>query len=152
MSYQKSIKRDKTDALFSELVRERADWKCEYGQSAYCGHGEKRFDGHSHEKQTLHCSHLFGRRSQGVRWHPMNAFSHCLLCHRHLEENPPIFALWASERLGGDYDKLMILANKPTKFTKFGKEILHKHYLKERKRLKELRKNGEIGRLEFYLP
>jgi hypothetical protein len=75
MSYNKSIKRDKTDIVFSELVRERAAWKCEYGDSAYCERGHKSFDNHSHDKQTLHCSHLFGRRSKGVRWHPLNALA-----------------------------------------------------------------------------
>jgi hypothetical protein len=69
-----------------------------------------------------------------------------------LEENPALFAQWAQEQLGDDYDKLMVLANKPTKFSKYDKEILHKHYLSERKRLKELRKNGEKGRIEFCLP
>ena len=107
----------------------------------------------SSDKQVLHCSHLFGRRGKGTRWHPLNGFSHCHECHRYLEENPVIFAEWARRELGeANYDRLRILANKPTKMTKFDKEFIHKHYLQERKRLKSLREQGETGRIEFSLP
>lgn len=149
-NYRGGIKRTKYDALFSELIRERANWRCEYGQNSHCNYGHRDFRGDSH---TLHCSHLFGRRSQGVRVHPDNAFSHCLSCHQYLGENPALFAEWATEQLGSQkYDRLRLLANKPTKFSTFDKELVHKHYLKESKRMASLRSDGEIGRLEFYLP
>ena len=141
-SYRNKIKRDKTDDLLSKLIRERVNWVCEY-----CG---KDF---SHNKGGLHHSHLYGRRSKGTRWHPQNGFAHCHDCHRHLGENPPEFARWAEGRLGKQtFEMLRLLANKPTKFSKFDKEILHKNYLKERKRLRELRAQGDTGRLEFFLP
>lgn len=41
------------------------------------------------------------------------------------------------------------MANKPTKIVEYEKETIHKHYLKERKRMRELRKQGETGRIEF---
>lgn len=139
--YRKTIKRDKTDILFSELVRERVNWICEY-----CGRD------FSHNKGAVHCSHLFGRRAKSVRWHPQNAFCHCYDCHRKLEENPVTFAEWAREKLGQQaYDKLRVLANKPMKWTKWDKEYLHKHYLAERKRQKKLRMDGDVGRVDFDL-
>lgn len=149
-NFRGGIKRTKYDILFSELVRERADWKCEYGQNTHCNNGHRDF---RDDGQTLHCSHLFGRRSQGIRTHPNNAFAHCLSCHQFLEENPVIFAEWAREQLGDDlYDRMRYLANKVTKLTKFDKEIIHKHYLSEKKRIKKLRDDGTMGRIEFYLP
>lgn len=149
-NFRGGIRRTKYDILFSELVRERANWRCEYGQSSHCYCGQRNFRGDSH---TLHCSHLFGRRSQGVRAHPDNAFSHCLECHQYLGENPVIFTEWATMQLGSHkYDRLRLRANKPTKFSTFDKEIIHKHYLSERKRMRNLRVEGETGRIEFCLP
>ena len=53
------IKRDKTDQLFSFLVRMRVNYTCQY-----CG---RNF---LHDTGKAHCSHIYGRRSKGVRWHP----------------------------------------------------------------------------------
>jgi len=141
-NFRGGIKRDKTDALFSELVRERANWVCEYSGEDF-----------SHNHHGLHCSHLFGRRAKGTRWHPLNAFAHSQNSHRHLEENPAVFAEWARKKLGeANYDRVRILFHKPTKFSAFDKEIIHKHYLSERKRMRKLRAEGEMGRIEFCLP
>ncbi len=133
------IKRDKYDLLFSWLVRERADWNCEY-----CNRNFR------HDPHGLHCSHLFGRRAQSVRLHPQNAFAHCMGRHRELGENPVDFAEWAKGQLGEQrYNVVWIQANKPTKFTAYDREIMHKHYLSERRRLLAMRKQGVTGRLEF---
>jgi hypothetical protein len=50
------------------------------------------------------------------------------------------------------FERINLLANKPTKFSLFDKEIMHKHYLKEKKRMLSLRADGETGRIEFNLP
>ena len=55
MSWGKGIRRDKYDELFSYLVRERADFTCEYCNRSF-----------RHDPHGLHCSHLFGRRAQSV--------------------------------------------------------------------------------------
>jgi hypothetical protein len=138
------IKRTKYDKLFSELVRERADWICE---NPGC---KKDF---KHNRGGLHNAHIFGRRRQGTRIHPDNAFAHCAGCHQKLESEPITMAELARAWLGEDrYNRLILLANKPTKMTTFDKEIIHKHYLKEKKRLLALRKDGVQGRIEFTLP
>jgi hypothetical protein len=90
---------------------------------------------------------------KSVRLHPWNAFAHCRDCHGWLGEHPVEFAEWAREALGQSrYDRLRLMANKPTKFTKADKEHIHKHYLGERKRILALRAAGEFWRLEFCLP
>lgn len=132
------IKRDKTDQLFSFLVRMRVNYTCQY-----CG---RNF---LHDTGKAHCSHIYGRRSKGVRWHPLNALCHCYSCHGKLGENPPLFTQHAREVLGEDYEKLMRLANKPTKFSAFDKEIIHKHLLVEKKKMLECRAGGHEGRIDF---
>lgn len=133
------IKRDKFDEVFSFLVRERADWRCER-----CGRCFK------HDHGRLHCSHIFGRAKASIRIHRDNALAHCGFCHEHLEQHPIEFAEHAREKLGQHrYDRLRVMAGKPTKFTDYEKELLHKHYLAEKRRLLALRRAGRTGRLEF---
>ena len=84
------IKRDKFDDVFSKFIRTRAKWFCEK-----CG---KYFP--EGNRAGLHCSHMFGRRNITVRYHPDNAFSHCVYCHKYLSENPVEFAQWAEKILG----------------------------------------------------
>lgn len=58
-----ALKRDKHDIVFSQLVRERANYECDY-----CG---RQF---RHEPSKLHCSHFKSRRHKSTRYHPFNAF------------------------------------------------------------------------------
>jgi hypothetical protein len=137
------IRRDKYDALFSELVRMRANWTCER-----CGvhYGEEA-------KGELDCSHVYGRRNKSVRVHPDNALCACRNCHQHLGENPIDHAELVKKIIGRErYERLTLLANKPTKFTTFDREVIHTHYLDEKKRMRALRRNGVRTRIEFTLP
>lgn len=141
-NWRGGIKRDKTDIIFSHLIRERANWICEYCLVDF-----------SHNHGALHCSHVYGRRMKGLRWHPLNAFAHCLGCHEKLEQNPLLFASWVRTKLSElEYRKLELMGGKATKITAFEKELIHKHYLKEKKRIHALRMKGGNGRLEFTLP
>jgi hypothetical protein len=134
--YKKGIKRDKYDTLFSELIRERANWICQGCRIDF-----------SHDHHSLHCSHIYGRRKQSVRLHPLNALALCHNCHRYLGENPTQFTELVIKILGeSNYDKLTYLANK---VGKPDKEYLHKHYLAERKRINALRMDGISGLIEF---
>lgn len=142
MSWRGSIKRDKTDILFSWLVRERADWICEH-----CRLELRESPG------RLHCSHVYTRGKKSIRYHPLNAFAHCLNCHDYLGKNPLVFAEWVKGRLSDqDYERLKYLASRPTRFTKWDKEMIHSHYKEEKQRLQRLRREGARGRLEFHLP
>lgn len=91
------MKIDKKDRLFSLLVRERANWKCEC-----CGKQYER------GAQGLHCSHFVSRRYRGLRWHPQNAAAHCFGCHQRLGGNPLDFAEWIKNHVGEKtYDWLL---------------------------------------------
>lgn len=133
------IKRDKLDAVFSDLVRERADWTCEY-----CGRN------YSDRRQGLHCSHLFGRRHKSTRHHPDNAFAHCYGCHQRLGANPAVFVRWAESRLGlTRFEWLMERHQQIVTRTKAEQAELYQHLKSERKRILNMRAQGVTGRLEF---
>ena len=139
MSWRGGIVRDKTDIVFSFLVRERVDWCCERCRKDF-----------RHNIGELHCSHIFGRAKKGVRVNPLNAFAHCQGCHEYLEQHPVDFAEWAKGLMGENrYDKLRLLAGKTTKYSEFDKSIIHKHFLAEKKRMLKMRADGHQGRIDF---
>ena len=99
------IKRNATDALFSDLVRERANWRCERCLTQY----EKPAPG-------LHCSHFYGRGGKSTRWDFDNANALCFKCHTYLGSNPHEYRVWKLRQLGQRlYDRLVLRANTPTK-------------------------------------
>ncbi|MGK0705148.1 hypothetical protein ACSFCW_16950 [Yokenella regensburgei] len=137
-----ALKRDKFDAVFSELVRERADWQCDY-----CG---RYFH---HERQKLHCSHFKSRRHKSTRYHPYNAFAHCIGCHRKLEEDPYEFTAHAEITYGEMTIACVVrLASSVTRLNDEMKAELYQHMKNELRRLQELRAQGVTGRIDFTLP
>ena len=95
------IKRDKADILFSNYVRELANWKC-----AKCGTQYKR------KSQGLHASHFFGRRAESTRFDLDNVCPHCFACHQFLGSNPNEFVEWKKKQLGQKrYDELVVKHN-----------------------------------------
>ena len=71
------IKRDATDAVFSEVVRWRDEWTC------------KR----CHEQilpptSRIQCAHIFSRGKKSTRWDLENAFTLCVGCHIKLDQEP----------------------------------------------------------------
>lgn len=135
-----SLKRDKLDAVFSDLVRERSNWDCDYCNKNY-----------AHNHGGLHCSHIMGRRHTATRWHPHNAVAHCIGCHRKLGENPIIFADWAKVFVGAEEIALVkqLAWDAKIKISKSEKEELYQHYKLEKVRLQGLRNEGDQRRLEF---
>ena len=141
------MKRDKHDALFSQLVRERANWRCES-----CG---KIYPEGS--RQGLHCSHFFTRSRKSVRWHPLNAAAHCYSCHTRLGGSPIDFADWIRDYLSRWHsdlcgDRLVSDSRKLVRWRKADLEELYSEMKKELSRMEELRRQGETGRLDFALP
>ena len=113
------MKRDKTDAIFSDLIRARAGWACER-----CG---KEYGGRS---MGLHCSHLVGRAHRLLRWHPLNAVAHCFGCHKQLGGDPIAFTDWICKHLGEErVDFLRERKQLKAKITKADKEAIHKRLL-----------------------
>lgn len=99
------IKRTKADALFSDYIRELADYKCEYCQNEF----EKK-------DRRLHCSHFWSRRNRSVRFDRENAASLCFSCHQKMGENPAQHTAFFLKRLGQDkFDALEVRARIPRK-------------------------------------
>ncbi|MFS1539808.1 MAG: hypothetical protein ACL7BU_15220 [Candidatus Phlomobacter fragariae] len=71
-----ALRRDRHDAVFSELIRESTNWIYDY-----CG---RYFQ---NECAKLDCSHFKSRRYKFTCYHPCNSFSHCIGCHRQLGED-----------------------------------------------------------------
>jgi hypothetical protein len=137
------IKRTALDAVFSNLVRERADYTCQV-----CG---KEFPGGKGNSPGLHASHFFGRRGQSTRFHGDNVYAHCFSCHQRLGGNPHEFSTWVKGQLGETrYDELVLRANAPLKRTKAERKEMLEHfkaqlaYIERRRREK-----GETGLVEF---
>ena len=136
----KRIKEYRLDALFSKLVRERADYTCE------------RCFRNFREEGKLDCSHLYGRRMRSVRFDPSNAVAHCTTCHRWLTERPVEFAEWIVGHLGeGEADRLRTRAHAPVKRSRGEVKDLFDVMQSELARLESLRLNGRQGRIEFSL-
>ncbi|EJQ4806634.1 hypothetical protein NX236_003484 [Salmonella enterica] len=137
-----ALKRDKFDDVFSQLVRERTDWQCDY-----CGRS------FHHERQKLHCSHFKSRRHKATISHPYNAFAHCVGCHRKLEEDPYEFTAHAEIVYGEmTIERVARLACVPVRLKTWQMDELYQHMKNELKRLQELRAHGVTGRIDFTLP
>lgn len=137
-----ALKKDKLDTVFSLLVRERSEWKCEN-----CGRD------FSANRASLHCSHINGRRHNSTRWHPYNALAHCVGCHRNLGGEPVQFTRHAEYEYGEmTVEQVARAALHPMKIKPWQKEEIYQHYKQELARLKQLRINGIAGRIEFSAP
>jgi len=113
-----ALKREACDAHFSDCVRARANWSCEY-----CG---KQFGGRD---PGLHCAHIHGRRHNSVRWSMDNAVSLCSYHHRYFGENPTEFFLWLEDYLGrGHLEMLLEKKNRIFKGAKHVKKEISDHY------------------------
>ena len=134
------MKRTKLDKVFSDLVRERAEFTCERCGKYYpVGH-----------RQGLDCSHFYGRRHRSTRWHPDNAFAHCRGCHQYLASNPAIFDKFARDSLGDTrYDWLMERHNQTVKYTKADLEDIYQHLKAQLTYLQRRRSQGERGYIDF---
>ncbi len=137
------MKRDKFDAAFSDLVRERADWTCEACHKYYP-------EGH---RSGLECSHFFTRSRKSTRWHPHNAAAHCTKCHFNLGGNPIEFSDWIRNHLGSRKSAELISANHAlVRWRKKDKEELYAQMKSELLRMRHLRSEGVRGRIDFDLP
>jgi hypothetical protein len=132
-------KKDTLDAVFSWLIRERADWTCEK-----CG---KNF---RHDAGKLHCSHFYSRRHQSVRFSPLNAAAHCVSCHWQFGHAPIEFGAWIRTHLGiRKENELVQRKGWLMKRTPADKAELLEKMRETKAWMQEQRDNGATGRLEF---
>mgnify|MGYP001185038900 CR=1 FL=1 len=94
------IKRNKTDALFSDIVRARAGYICERCKRDF-----------NHDHQKFDCSHFYSRKNVRVRWNFLNASALCRGCHIYFGEHPYEHTEFMKAKLGKDFDRLTIEAN-----------------------------------------
>lgn len=134
------IKRDRIDSVFSELVRERANWSCE-NCGRYFSEGNR---------YGIHCSHLAGRRRSSLRHHPLGAVAHCRGCHQKLGEDPIGFCEWIKNHFSeDDYQRFLERKNRIVKLTKRDKDELYQWLKDQLKIMKGLRAKGHTGYLQF---
>jgi hypothetical protein len=67
----KRTKIDPADKYFSEYIRKKANWKCEYCKKDY-----------SDNHQGLHCSHYWSRIHESTRYDPDNCMALCFYHHQ----------------------------------------------------------------------
>ena len=135
-----AIRRDPLDAVFSDLVRERADWTCEKCETQF---PDRKGAG-------LHASHYWGRRNRSVRWHGMNVWAHCFACHMNLGGNPHEFKSWVFKQLGEpNYDELTLRANSVRKYTKADRKEMRAHFKEQLADIRRRRADGEQGYINF---
>jgi len=126
-----TLKRTKADKLFSQFIRERAEWVCERCH-VDC------VDNHGY----LDCSHFHSRAKKSVRFDPDNAAALCKKCHDYIGKNIIDHEMFFFKRLGlNGLNALSVRAGTPQKVDENlicqGLEIM----------LEELRKKDEtIGK------
>lgn len=142
------IKITNPDKWFSLCVRERSDWTCQHCGKKY--EPEYTVDGLP-KAQGLHCSHFIGRGNWSVRHEPLNAEAHCYGCHAKFEGDPDYFTNWMQGRLGSLYEILIEKKNDLMigKQARREQDEIAAHYKAEFERMRKLRDNGKVGRINF---
>lgn len=101
--WQHKVKRRKTDALFSQFIRERSHWLCEYCSKDFKG-----------RPGALHCSHYYGRGRESVRFDPDNCMALCAYHHHYLghSDHHDMYKIIMEKKLGKrGFDLLTLRAN-----------------------------------------
>ena len=117
----------KLDKAWSELVKHKAGWKCEY-----CG-----------KRDYLNSHHIYSRSKKSTRWHVQNGICLCVGHHTFsstfsAHKTPLEFVQWLFKYKGKDYiERLEIRANTVSKIHKFEKELLLKELLKDIEKWKQ---------------
>ena len=116
------IKRDKVDSLFSKLIRERDQYRC-----------QRCFTQHDKSSTGLHCSHFFGRGNNATRFSPNNCIALCFACHSQWEGlKPSVYREFMIDKLGAKkYIELEERARSTVKCGKAEKELIYQ-YMKEK--------------------
>ena len=84
------VKIRKVDTMFSNLIRERDDWRCRA-----CGGKSKNY---KNNRRGLHCSHYYSRARENTRFDLDNCISLCTYHHNQ----------WGHGDKRGNYTEYMI--------------------------------------------
>ena len=97
------MKRDKTDALFSRLIKLLSGGYCKRCKN-YLGV----------KSRGLHCAHLFSRGKRSTRFEREAATALCYGCHSYLDHHPLEKTEFFMELLGAErYAELELQSNTP---------------------------------------
>jgi len=138
------MKRDKFDAVVSDIVRNRADWTCEC-----CGIVSE--DGRAKKKdRAVHGSHFTSRGAGNIARYDTDAIAcHCGKCHAYLGERPYEHSAWFVKTYGeGLLEIIKEKHSRTHKMTKGDKADMYSHYKSELARVLKLRKEGVTGYIE----
>ena len=112
-----AIKLDAADTWCSKVVRQKANYTCEFSGKS---------DG------RMECCHIYGRRAKSVRWSLDNLVCLSHYQHRYFTENPTEFTQWLETYLGkGHMDMLLEKKNVLMPTTKQLRKDIAKHYRDE---------------------
>lgn len=127
------IKLNPTDTVFSQCIRERANWTCERCGKVY-----------TPPTRALHCSHFHSRGKWGTRFDPDNCEALCYGCHSHMGGNPALHRERILEKLGEELYQILQEKSQSTELGRMAKrqeKEIRKHY---RKQLDVIKNGGEL--------
>lgn len=134
------IKRDATDAAFSDAVREAADWTCQRCMRPFP----------ERKGQDIHCSHFFSRKYLSTRWFPDNAASLCASCHSIVSDDHHEHVRLFERLLGSTrYQWLIERKQKIVRYRDADKKAIREHFKAQVEHFKIQRRNGATGCLEL---
>lgn len=84
-----AIKRNATDAYFSDIVRIKAKWIC-----------ERCYRDFSNNKNLFDCAHYISRGNHRTRWNFDNVLALCRGCHDYFGKNPDDHTQFMMKKLG----------------------------------------------------
>lgn len=109
------IKRDFTDALFSDLIRWRDNWSCKRCHAQILP-----------PTSRMQCAHIFSRGKKSTRWDLENAIALCVGCHIDLDKNPDEKYDLYIKMYGQDkFDKLKMRSKIPKRITPYDKSLIN---------------------------
>lgn len=133
------MKRDATDAVFSDLIREAYDWTC---QRCLRPFPERK-------GRDVHASHFYSRQFHSTRWFVDNAVCLCATCHDHVGKHPDDHADFFRKHLGPvRYDMLRARKQGIFRYRESDKKAMRKHFAGELERIRALRSEGIFGPVE----
>lgn len=131
------MRRDATDDIVSEVIREAADWSCERCSLQFP----------ERKSRALHCSHYFSRAYNVTRYYPDNLSSLCGACHDELGKDPGLHDAFVRNKLG-DVRMSELRFRKNTMIVRYkaaDKKAIRAHFRGELERIKAQRMAGADG-------
>ena len=134
------------DTILSKCIRERNHWECEI-----CGIISQNGRMTGGDRAMQH-SHFIGRKHKSTRYSGNNGLCLCAGCHAEVEEDPGLHTRIFTQIMGGGMAELLTemkhQAFKPPGGWKAFEKEAAKHYRLEFKRMRDLRLEGVMGRIE----